>query len=179
MDAGYEAMCRAINAGRTPNLLALHYEPGAWRVIDLLLIPRFAFSTSCIQPRKALSVSARRRGHVLCKILLSNIPPDARIPVVIAGRPADPAFVRRDYARMRPLEELKAEARGWTLDVLNVVRGLGRREFSLAEVYAHESELARLHPGNRFVRPKIRQQLQILRDLGFVQFLGAGQYRTT
>jgi type II restriction enzyme len=80
---------------------------------------------------------------------------------------------------MRPLEELKAEARGWTLDVLNVVRGLGRREFSLAEVYAHESELARLHPGNRFVRPKIRQQLQILRDLGFVQFLGAGQYRTT
>ncbi len=32
----------------------------------------------------------------------------------------------------------------------------------------------RLHPENRYVRPKIRQQLQILRDLGFVEFLGRG-----
>ena len=71
---------------------------------------------------------------------------------------------------------MKVEARGWTLDVLNVVRGMGRREFTLAEVYAFAGELARLHPRNRFVRPKIRQQLQILRDLGFVEFLGSGQY---
>jgi len=27
------------------------------------------------------------------------------------------------------------------------------------------------------VRDKIRQQLQILRDLGFVEFLGGGDYR--
>ena len=30
-------------------------------------------------------------------------------------------------------------ARGWTLDVLNVVRSLGKGEFTLAEVYAHEA----------------------------------------
>ncbi len=29
----------------------------------------------------------------------------------------------------------------------------------------------------RAIRPKIRQQLQILRDLGFVKFLGGGRYR--
>jgi type II restriction enzyme len=68
-------------------------------------------------------------------------------------------------------------ARGWTLDVLNVVRGLGKAEFTLAEVYAHEAALARLHPGNFHVRDKIRQQLQALRDLGFVEFLGSGNYR--
>jgi chromosome condensin MukBEF MukE localization factor len=27
------------------------------------------------------------------------------------------------------------------------------------------------------VRDKIRQQLQVLRDLGFVEFLGSGRYR--
>ena len=39
--------------------------------------------------------------------------------------------------------------------------------------------MARLHPQNRFVRPKIRQQLQILRDLGLLEFLGRGRYRVS
>ncbi|MBZ5514449.1 MAG: hypothetical protein LAN62_06335 [Acidobacteriia bacterium] len=54
--------------------------------------------------------------------------------------------------------------------------GLGRREFTLAQVYAQEAQLARLHPQNRSIRPKIRQQLQILRDLGLIEFLGGGTY---
>lgn len=65
----------------------------------------------------------------------------------------------------------------WTLDVLNVVRRLGKAEFTLAEVYARESLLARLHPDNLHVRDKIRQQLQRLRDLGLLEFLARGQYR--
>ena len=32
-------------------------------------------------------------------------------------------------------------------------------------------------PENRHVREKLRQQLQRLRDLGLVLFLGAGRYR--
>jgi len=63
--------------------------------------------------------------------------------------------------------------------VLNVVRSLGREDFSLADVYARSAELARLHPQNRFVRAKIRQQLQRLRDLGLVEFLGGGRYRVS
>jgi type II restriction enzyme len=61
--------------------------------------------------------------------------------------------------------------------VLNVVRALGKKEFSLAEVYAHADALARLHSANRHVNDKIRQQLQILRDLRIIRFLGRGQYR--
>ena len=61
---------------------------------------------------------------------------------------------------MHPFHFVKsAEARGWTLDVLNVVRTLGRAEFSLPDVYAFSSELQRLHPRNRFVQPKIRQSV--------------------
>jgi type II restriction enzyme len=61
--------------------------------------------------------------------------------------------------------------------VLNAVRRLDKREFKLAEVHAFANDLAHLHPANRNVEPKIRQQLQILRDLGFVEFLGGGNYR--
>ncbi len=177
-DAAYDQMLAAILERRTPNILALHYNADMWTVQNLFLVPSFAFSLSCLEKRKALRSTAERAGWVGCNILLVNIPPDARIPVVVEGQPANPRLVRQQYGRLRPLQKLKTEARGWTLDVLNVVRGLGKGEFTLAEVYAHEGELARLHPENRFVRPKIRQQLQILRDLGFVEFLGAGSYRS-
>jgi type II restriction enzyme len=84
--------------------------------------------------------------------------------------------VRNSYNRLRPLEKLQVEKRGWTLDVLQVVQSLAKLEFTLADVYAHASSFAKLHPANRHVRPKIRQQLQILRDLGLLEFLGSGSY---
>jgi type II restriction enzyme len=37
--------------------------------------------------------------------------------------------------------------------------------------------LAKLHPNNAHVRDKIRQQLQILRDIGLLDFLGSGSPR--
>ena len=33
------------------------------------------------------------------------------------------------------------------------------------------------HPQNNNIRPKIRQQLQVLRDKGVIEFLGRGLYR--
>ena len=161
-------MIRAIREERTPNLFALRYDKSAWQVSSLILIPHFAFPLSAIAKRKPLGPHAERAGWVGCNILLGAIPLDAKISVVEAGKPAAPADVRAQFARIRPLEKLKAEQRGWTLDVLNVVRSLGKTEFNLNEVYAFESKLARLHPDNRHVRPKIRQQLRVLRDLGLL-----------
>jgi len=173
---------------RTPNLVALHYEPSDWRVVNLFLIPRYAFSLGALERRNPLARTARRAGWIGCNILLTRIPADARIPVVLDGAVQSPDEVRRRYRRLRPLAELRVEQRGWTLDVLNTVRKVAewqsgrvqekeKPEFTLAEVYACEDELARLHPRNRHVRDKIRQQLQVLRDLGVVEFLGGGRYR--
>jgi type II restriction enzyme len=44
-------------------------------------------------------------------------------------------------------------------------------------MYGFEARLAALYPGNINVRPKIRQQLQALRDRGWLEFLGRGRYR--
>ncbi len=178
-DAAYRKMRDAIRSGGTPNILALHYDPARWRVQNLILVPSFVFSLSCIEKRKPLGPTAERHGWVGCNILLVNIPPDARIPLVADGKPSIPRWVRRQYKRLRPLAGVSVEARGWTLDVLNVVRALGKAEFSLAEVYEQSDTLARLHPHNKNVEPKIRQQLQTLRDLGIIEFLGGGQYRVS
>ncbi|MFZ0828015.1 MAG: hypothetical protein WAO02_11390 [Verrucomicrobiia bacterium] len=49
--------------------------------------------------------------------------------------------------------------------------------FTTAEVYAFERELEKLHPDNRHVRDKIRQQLQVLRDAGLLLHIGRGEWR--
>lgn len=51
-----------------------------------------------------------------------------------------------------------------------------KQQFNLQDVYYFDKELQLRHPENHNIKPKIRQQLQFLRDKGFVQFLGNGQY---
>lgn len=177
VDAGYEAMRRAISEGRTPNLIVAHYDLGTWQMRNVLLVPRFAFSMSAIEKRKPLALTARRAGWVGCNILLCNIPEDARIDLLKDGTPASPDLVRRKYSRLLALGSEKSEVRGWMLDVLRIARSLKKEYFSLGELYAHVAELQSLHPQNRHVRPKIRQQMQRLRDLGLVEFGAPGQYR--
>jgi len=172
-------MKRAILEDRTPNLYVLHYDLSAWSVRTLILVPRFAFALSAIERRKPLAPTARRAGWIGCNIVLDKIPLHARIPIIQEGNVRPKQSVRDAYKRLLPLEKLQAEKRGWTLDVLNAVQSLAKTEFSLNEVYASEEKLSRLHPANRNVQPKIRQQLQILRDLGLLEFLGAGSYRLT
>ena len=177
VDAAYSAMLETIRRDRVPNLVALHYAADRWEVLNLFLVPQFAFSASVLEKRQPLSSTARRAGWVGCNILLNRIPVDAQIALVRDGVITKPSDVRRQYRRLRPLAELSVENRGWTLDILNAVRSLGKEQFTLAEVYASEPQLARLHPKNQRIRPKIRQQLQVLRDKGFVDFLGGGSYR--
>jgi type II restriction enzyme len=177
VDAAYSAMVRAIQEDRTPNLFALEYDAAAWSVKNLILIPHFGFPLSAIEKRKPLSPTARRAGWIGCNILLSAIPADARIPIIVGGRANTARDVRAQFKKIRPLEKLKSKQRGWTLEVLNIVRSLGKPKFSLSDVYSKEDQLTALHPENHFVRDKIRQQLQILRDLGLLEFLGGGDYR--
>jgi type II restriction enzyme len=177
VDAAYSEMKRAILEDRTPNLFVLHYDVDQWSVRNVILIPHFAFSLSSIECRPPLSATARRAGWIGCNILLSRIPQDAQIQIVKNSVPIRPRDVRDAYQRLRPIEGLRIQRRGWTLDVLRVVRGLGKLEFSLRDVYAHASALREIYPLNRHVHDKIRQQLQVLRDLGLIKFQGNGWYR--
>jgi type II restriction enzyme len=58
-----------------------------------------------------------------------------------------------------------------------MIRSLGSEAFSLDDLYRRELLFSAVYPANRNVRAKIRQQLQVLRDLGYVEFCGRGTYR--
>jgi type II restriction enzyme len=175
VDAGYEAMLRAIRGDKTPNLLLLQYSTD-WLVNNLTLIPRFFFSESVIEKRNPLGPQARRAGWIGCNILLSQIPIDGKIPMVSQGVTIPVQRVRAQFSDLQKLGQLPPPLRGWTTDVLTLVRRLGKPHFSLGELYEFELELKALHPDNRNIRPKIRQQLQMLRDMGFIHFTAPGNY---
>ncbi len=174
-DAGYDAMIEAIRGNRVPNLLVMQYSAD-WRVRNLLLIPSFFFTSSAIRRRRPLGPYARRAGWIGCNIVLSAIAREGKLPVVSDGVARPARSVRSDYARARPLSRIKPSLRGWTLDVLRMIQRINRTSINLNDIYAFEGELCSLYPRNSNVRPKIRQQLQVLRDLGFLRFTGKGTY---
>jgi type II restriction enzyme len=140
-----------------------------WLVRNLVLVPSFVFTASAVEKRKPLAATARRAGWVGCNIVLRNIPNDAKIGVVIDGAAVTPAKVRQQFERLRPLKELSVKERGWMLDVLRVVQSLGKKEFKTSDMYEYVRHFENLHPDNQHVRDKIRQQLQVLRDRGFLR----------
>lgn len=175
VDAGYDSMIRAIRSDRVPNLLILQYSAD-WLVKNLLLIPSAFFSETAIEKRSPLNPRARRAGWVGCNILLDRIPQDGKIAVVSEGCALAKASVRQEFSRVKKLAEVPPALRGWTLDVLTTIRKLGKTRFSLQELYQLEPYLQSIHPLNQNVRPKIRQQLQVLRNLGLLEFTSPGLY---
>lgn len=176
VDGAYSTMLRAVQQNFAPNLLLLNYSVD-WFVENLLLVPSLFFTESVLEKRKALGPHARRAGWIGCNLLLSNVPEDGRIGMVRHREVVSPKAVRDHFRSARKLTSLRWERRGWTTDVLKIIRENWVAEFSIADMYSFERALGNLHPGNRNVRAKIRQQLQVLRDLGFIRFEGGGRYK--
>lgn len=65
----------------------------------------------------------------------------------------------------------------WKVDVLTAIRLLNRIEFSNKDLYELVPRLHKLHPGNRNIEAKIRQQLQVLRDSGKLVHVRSGRWR--
>lgn len=176
VDGAYRTMIDRLNASDNPNLMLLSYrrETG---VSDLLVIPKQFFVPTVIEERKPLAATARRAGWIGCNILLRDIPETGKIFVVRNREAQSVEEVRRQWRRSLFLRDERINARGWLLAVMKCVEMVGKPEFGLAEVYAHENYVQALYPDNRHIREKIRQQLQVLRDEGFLIFLGHGLYR--
>ena len=175
-DAAYEPMMARALESRSPHFAFLSYDRAGLAVSSLLLVPGHFIVPSVIERCKPLSDSARRAGWVGCNILPDRIPDDGRLLAVSDGTAVPPNKVRQDWQRFTWTKDLKAEETGWLFDVLRCVRSFDGREFTLNQMYAFEQELGALHPSNRHVTDKIRQQLQLLRDRGIIRFLDRGRY---
>lgn len=176
-DGAYSTMIDRITENKTTDLICMRYTKTTNSVVDLQLIPKYFFVPNIIEKRKTLSDNARRSGWTGCNILIGKIPEQAKIIIVENGRERSISEVVKQVKKCDLLQTKDIVARGWLLDILNCINAVKTQDFMLSDMYSFEKLLYEKHPENNNIQAKIRQQLQFLRDKGFVEFLGNGKYR--
>ena len=79
----------------------------------------------------------------------------------------------------KQLNQLLETLPAWTRLTVEGITTIHAEVFTMDSVWAACQPLAAIRfPNNRHVREKLRQQLQVLRDMGFVLFLGGGRYQS-
>jgi type II restriction enzyme len=177
LDGAFRTMCERLAAANNPNLFLLSYNRKELAVTNLFVVPKQFFVREIIEERKPLALTARRAGWIGCNILLRQIPNAGKIFLVRDSLAQPKELVLAQWQKTLFLRDQTAEARGWLVEVMKCVELIGKQEFSIDDVYAYEKKLSLLYPNNRHVKQKIRQQLQVLRDRRYLDFLGNGHYR--
>ena len=177
-DGAYRTMIERITSDTNPSLLLMSYNEN-YMVFNLTFVPKFFLTPEIIEKRPPLASNARRAGWVSCNILYSAIPSQGKIDIINDGVIEDVKDVVNGYALISGLKTSNIAARGWLFDTLNCVNRIGLREFNLNDIYKFVDELSEKHKDNHNIRAKLRQQLQMLRDKGIIEFLGNGHYRRT
>ena len=176
-DGAYGAKLKRLASDTNPNLALMSYDLARFAVTDLFFVPKHFFTARIIEERPPLAATARRAGWIGSNILLREVPASGKVWFVRGGEALAKDEVLEQWGSTLFLRDAGASARGWLIEVMRCVEAIGLPAFSLDDVYAHEDRLSRLYPGNNNVRPKIRQQLQVLRDRGWLEFVGRGRYR--
>jgi type II restriction enzyme len=177
VNGAYDTMIQRITSNTNPDFLFMNYYRSELRLENLILIPKHFFMPGIIEKRKPLSSNARRAGWTGCNIFIGGIPEQGRIYIVRDNTIISKEKVLELVSRSNTLATEDIESRGWLLDVLYYTNSIDGDTFSLQQIYDFESHLALKHPDNHHIKAKIRQQLQILRDKGYLEFLGNGKYR--
>ena len=176
-DGAYNTFIERITSDSNPDFFVMSYNATAFCVENLWMIPKHFFIPSIVEKRKPLSASARRAGWVGCNIIFDEVPEQGRISIIKNRIPVCKKAVIKRVSLSSRLETANLESRGWLFDVLHCINQLQKSTFSLNDIYQFEYELKRRYPNNNNIRPKIRQQLQVLRDKGFLEFIDRGVYR--
>lgn len=174
-DGSYSAMLEAFNSRQIPSVLIMTYSYDSWSVTDLKCLPGFLFPRSSIVARKPLSKDARRAGWQGCVYDFSKISSDFFINLVSDGKFVSTEAIAESCNRLMLLRSA-SRASVWISEILRLVSSMPEY-FGNDDIYAYADELRLLFPKNHNVEAKIRQQLQLLRDTGYVESLGLGRWR--
>lgn len=175
-DGAYSTMIERITSLTNPELFVMQYSKDLV-VMHLTMIPSFFFIPDYIEKRKPLAETAVRAGWTGCNILYSDFPEQGRIKIIENSVIKPIKKVVDEYRHIKELQAQNLTARSWLFDVLKCVDSIETKEFSLDEMYSYSDSLQKKHTENHNIEAKIRQQLQVLRDKGFIEFLGKGKYR--
>lgn|SRR5690554_1484631 len=175
-DGAYSTMIERVNSENNPNFFFLTYTK-TWTVNDFLIIPKQFFTPEIIIKRPPLKETAKRAGWVGCNIDISKVADAGKVFLVKNAQIINQDIVKETFNKTLFLRTKNKDAKGWILDIMTCVDLIKKENFTLDEVYKFEEKLKLKYPNNNFIKDKIRQQLQILRDKGIIEFKGRGIYK--
>lgn len=176
VDGAYDSMVNKISSNNNSNFFFLHYS-STYSVLNYFTIPKFFFTKEIIEKRNPLSENARRAYWVGCNILYGNIPKTGIIYIIKDGKIVNREIVVQQWKKTSFLSNQNLSNRGWTIECLGLIDKIITDKFTINDVYKFEELLKQKYPNNRFIKEKIRQQLQVLRDRGLIKFIGKGLYQ--
>ena len=175
LDGAYYTALERITSNANPNLFVLSYHENL--VNNLVVVPKYFFTPEILRIRNPLSQTAKRAGYIGSTIIYSEIPSAGKIQVIESHREIAKESVMINYAHAVRLKVENINLRGWLMDIMKCVDKITHEIFSIDDIYSFSEELRIKHPDNHNISAKIRQQLQFLRNKGFIEFLGSGKYR--
>jgi len=175
-DGAYSTMIERVSSENNPNFFFLTYTK-TWTVNDFLIIPKQFFTPEIIIKRPPLKETAKRAGWVGCNIDISKVADAGKVFLVKNAQIINQDIVKETFNKTLFLRTKNKDAKGWILDIMTCVDLIKKENFTLDEVYKFEEKLKLKYPNNNFIKDKIRQQLQILRDKGIIEFKGRGIYK--
>ena len=176
-DGAFRSMMARLSDVSSPDFFFLTYDVKSSCVTNFFAVPTYFLDATVIEKREPLSPSARRAGWVGCNIVMNRIPEAGKVFYVRNRQILQRSSVIETWGRTAFLRRGGSlETRGWALEILRIIESLNVREFTLQRIYDFETHLKQQFPRNNFIRAKIRQQLQVLRDAGLIVFEGRGRY---
>ena len=163
----YQKAIDSIEA-KPMHLFVLKYSDD-FTITNFLVIPKYFFTKQVIIKRPNALKS--RPNYFMSDIDFSSIPESWKIHYINNWTYKTRTEILKEWQRVRFLDKEKQESKWWIFDIMKCIEKLEKDEFVLQEIYAFESDLKILHPENKNIKAKIRQQLQFLRDKWYLEFL--------
>jgi type II restriction enzyme len=182
VDGAYSIMSEKISKSSIPNFFLLNYnlendyKSQKYKVTNFFVIPRHFFTLDILHKREPLSSNARRTGWIGCNILIGQIPSTGKIYYIKDQKQEAKEEIIKKWKTTLFLRE-EEKLKGWILDIMKCIDKIKKEEFELQDLYNFETYLQKKYPNNKHIKDKIRQQLQFLRDKGYLIFLERGKYK--
>ena len=175
VDGAYQSMISKIADGTQSNFFLLSYDR-EFVVTNLVLVPRRFIVPEIIECRRPLAENARRAGWIGCNLRISLLPSSGKITYVRDKQVISAKDISNHWQHSAFLDGVAAPSRSWLIAVMRCVEKINKDCFNIQEAYEFVTYLQSIFPDNKHVKAKIRQQLQVLRDKGWLRFLGNGKY---
>lgn len=173
-DGAYHTMLERIHSSTNPNFFFLSYCKREFKVQELILIPKHFFTADIIIPRK--KGLKNRPNYIMCSIDTKTLPESAKIQIISQQKPIEKSIIIKQWKQHLFIRQYSTEHKGWLFAIMQCLDRIPSQDFSLKDVYFFETELSKLFPNNHNIKAKIRQQLQILRNQGIIEFSRRGYY---